>query len=1032
MATAIPGTVPSSTLRALIRGHPVPLAHAAVVAQAILDCLDAMLAQGGFPYRLAPEDIQIEGDERHPLVRAVVRSEAAGPADYVSPEVAAGFVPDRRSVIWQAGALLFELVSGSPPWSEPQTREEGVTIPSLNEARPDIPDTLACIIYRMLDPDPDLRLQSLAEARVALSAVLEAAEASSVATAWSLRSGKERPAPLPASPTWVAPFIGRVGEMAEIRRILTATSCRVLTLLGPGGVGKSRLAFHAAQDLSSDFADGVYIVPLGAVLSPAFVTMAIAGALDVSFHGNRAPAEQLAEALRGKHMLVVLDDFDRLVEGADLIARILRTAEGPRFLVTSRTRLNLTEEALLQLEGLSVPHDPHDPDPGRYDAIRLFLEHARRLGARALLAEDDLPEVVHVCRMLDGLPLGIEQAATWVRTLSCGAISQEIARDLGFLSTTSRDVSPQHRSMRAVFERSWRLLDDAQRGTLARLSVFSGGFRRDAAAAVAGLDLALLSQLIDRSLIQRSGPQRYRMHNLLRSFLQEKLAELGVDPNTTLTAHAAWYAHFLEAQERRIRGGDPETLAQVDAESDNIHAAWDWAVEEAQTPILQRLVEPLCSFLSLRAWYTVGERICADAARRFAALQYSEDHARLRARLLARQGAFLFRLGERSSTRALLEESRRIQTGIGARRDLAFTLRHLALVAISQGDHLEALALDHEALALCREFADPGMEAYVVGDMGIAAREAGDYDAARDLFARSLALHRSEGTVTGVIGSLNCLGTVCRSRGDDVGARAFFEESRRESRRVGNRRGEMVAAMNLCNLALDRGEPADALGLATDALATARDLNHQDMTAMCLCTLGNACLEIGQTDQARRSLEESLAIRTALGAYREAAVSRACLADALCLSGELDRACLFYEESLRVFEKDDNRWGIVSCLRGLCDAYLSRGDLPRASNAGRRALAVLRGTGDRPHALQVMESWVHLLVARGDHRRTAELWGCLTAHVPASRLSRISEDIQRRIEAILLAPETHEAMERGRFRSPEELIEELADESEDV
>ncbi|MBN1424450.1 tetratricopeptide repeat protein [Candidatus Fermentibacteria bacterium] len=1030
MHTAIPGNDTPRTLRHLVQGHPLPLPHVAALGVAILDQLDAMTEHDSFLRCLAPDDIQVEGELQQPQVRIVATTCEAGRANYMSPEVREGQPPGMHSAMWQAGALLFELLSGRPPWGASHPAEQGGMIRSLTDARPDITDDLACTIYRMLDPDPDLRLQSLPEVRAAISSLLGAATGhGSPVDGVRVKASTGTPAPPSVPASWtMTPFIGRTAEMAEIRRVLAATPCRVLTVLGPGGIGKSRLAFHAAQDLSSDFADGAFVVPLGTVHSPAFVALAIANALDVTLYGKEDPTDQLAAFLSQKRLLLVLDDFDRLTEGACVLTRLLTHACGPRFLVTSRTRLNLEEEALLHLEGLRVSDDLRDPGAGGDDAIQLFLEHVRRLGAGAHVTKADMPDVVRICRMLDGVPLAIEQAASWVRTLTCAAIAGEIGRDIDFLSTTTRDASRQHRSMRAVFDRSWRLLDDAHRRVLARVSVFAGGFRRDAAVAVAGLDLSMLAQMVDRSLIQRAGPHRYQMHNLLRSFLREKLAGLEAEPARTLAAHAGWYADFLSAEEKGIRAGDPETLARVDAESDNIAAAWEWGVRTGEPSLLEGLLDPLCLLISLRAWYHAGDRLCGDAARRLNALPSSEGLARLRARLMSWQGSFQFRLGERAGTRSLLEQSRRIQADLRADRDLAFTLRHLALVATSQGDRAEAMALLDEALALCKSTSDRGMEAYVLGDMGIMAQEAGDYAAAEDHYVHSLRLHRNEGVVAGLMSSLNTLGTLCRSRGDLARARAYFEESRDTSRRIGNRRAEMVAITSLCNLALDNGELDEALKRAREALEIARDLGHQDLMAVCLCILGNVHIDLRHGDEARHALEESLAIRTVLGAHHEAAVSRACLADALCITNEFDRASALYRESLQVFEHDQNRWGMVTCLRGLCEALVSKGDLPAARDAAVRALAVLKGSGDRRHAQQVLGSWVRLLLAQGHHRRAAELWGSLAAHLPAARLSADSERVLRILHAELSARELSDALAAGGLRSPEGLIDELADE----
>ena len=232
---------------------------------------------------------------------------------------------------------------------------------------------------------------------------------------WSLRrppAGEEspsttrrRPPPsLAPSSAWSTPFVGREREMEELRRILVDSPCRLLTVIGPGGVGKSRLAFHAAQSLSGSFPDGVYVVPLGAVWSPPFIPLAVGSALEFAFSGTRDPTDELARFVDGRCLLLLLDDFDRLTEGAALLSRILARSQGPRIMVTSRNRLNLSEETLLPLSGLSVPGDARALDARSYGAVRLFLELARRLGAPGCTTDADLPDVVRICQLLEGHP----------------------------------------------------------------------------------------------------------------------------------------------------------------------------------------------------------------------------------------------------------------------------------------------------------------------------------------------------------------------------------------------------------------------------------------------------------------------------------------------------------------------------------------------------------------------------------------------------------------------------------------------------
>lgn len=1009
-------------LRELLQ-RPLPLETILDIGRGLIDEVEALGGRGALPIDSGMVFVEGEGAGATIRIGSPADSLAADTNDRsVSTD---GHAQDERAAVLQVGALLFEMLAGARPEGTSTPGGLGWVLPSLTTSRPDLPPELACAIYRMLDPDPDLRMQSLSEARQVILALRGHDEPVRTEMSWP----QEPPPGLPGAPPllWSTPFIGRHEEMRRAHELLAESPCRLLTILGPGGIGKSRLAFEAAQRLSRHFPDGVHIVPLGGVIIPEFVTLAIGSALGLSFFGSREPVQQLVSLLDAKSTLVILDDFDRVLEGADLIARILVQTRGPRFMVTSRSRLNLHGETLLSLLGLELPPDPSTPDAGDYDAVRLFREHARLLGEHESVGDAELPDVVRICQLLDGVPLGIEHAARWVRALPCAEIAREISRDISLLATDERNVADHHRSMHAVFERSWRTLPEPLRILLARTSVFRGGFRRDAVEQIAGMDLPALAALVDRSLVQRSAPLRYQVHQVLRAFLAGKLATYEGEPARTMERFASWYLELLEGADHGVRGGDPEALASLDAELDNLYAAWEWALHATALSTADRMLEPLSSFLTLRAWHQAGEKICRDAVRALDGLEGSNAKDRLLARILARHGAFTYRLGDRPATRALLERSRALQVKVGAREHLPFTLRHLALVANSQGASEEARALYEEALALCGEYKDRRMEAYVLGDLGIMAQEAGDYAAAKDLHARSLALHREEGNAAGVISTLNCLGTVCRSMGELEPAGAFFQESLAASSRAGNRRGQMVAIMNLCNLHQDRGENEDALARVNEALAIARELGQQDMLATCLCTLGNAYLTMGRADEAVKALEESLGIRSELGATREAAVSRVCLADALCLRGEFARACDLYQESLQVFEREHIRWGIVSAWCGLCNARLGQGDIAEATAAGRTAVAALRGSGDRRSCGQVLGAWVRILIARGCHRRAATLWGSLDAHILAGNLAvsqagAALEDLRR----ALPAEELESTLTAGRLVAPEILLDQLA------
>lgn len=410
------------------------------------------------------------------------------------------------------------------------------------------------------------------------------------------RNPRDRIHNLPA-PT--SPFIGRSQEIEEIFSRLTDPACRLLTLIGPGGIGKTRLALEVATQASNAgptdphfFRDGVYFVSLRPVTEVTNIVSAIATGIGLRLFENRSSREQLLDHLADKQMLLLLDNFEHLLDGLDLLTELMTAALSVKLLITSRDALHLQEAWFHPVAGMVFPKVEMDEGTDvEYDAVRLFEQAARRTQVNFTLARERA-HVVRICQLVEGMPLALELAAAWLKVLSPAEVADEIERNLDILVAQYEDLPERHRSVRTVFLQSWKRLAEQEQNALMRLAVFRGGCDRAAADEVAGAGLPVLSRLVDGGLVQRTQGGRYDLHELLRQFLREKVAEDGLIDDLR-NAHCEYYFQQLQEQESAIFGVMPKKAIDIlKAELDNLRQAWNWAIDEANWALINSVIEP--------------------------------------------------------------------------------------------------------------------------------------------------------------------------------------------------------------------------------------------------------------------------------------------------------------------------------------------------------------------------------------------------------------------------------------------------------
>ena len=495
-----------------------------------------------------------------------------------------------------------------------------------------------------------------------------------------LSARADLPAPLTS-------FVGRESELSLIAQRLDDPSCRIMTLTGPGGSGKTSLALEIAHRRLPFFRDGARFIPLAAVGSPELVAGAIADALDLPSSGDGPIAPRIGEYLRGQHLLLVFDNFEHLLGAAALLSPILTQAPAVRILVTSRERLHVRGECELVVEGLPVAA-PGGRGDLRKDAVELFAQAAFRVDASFTLTAENEPIVARICRLLGGMPLAIELAAAWVRQLSLAEIEAQIAVDLDFL-VAPRDAPLRQQSMRVMFTHTWSLLTTEEQRVLRRLSVFRGRFTSEAAAAVASSSLPVLAALTNKFLLRRDPSKRYELHELIRQYAAEALDAFPEEHDRACSLHADYYAARIERLRPELEGVRQGTVVlAIESELDNVRAALRWSLGRGHLAPMAQALDGLCLAQEMLGHFHEAEAMLGEHVA--VARRACPTERLLLGRLLAWQGHFAIEIAALPLASVLLEESVRILGAQGARAELGFALNASGKLAFAQGNHVGA------------------------------------------------------------------------------------------------------------------------------------------------------------------------------------------------------------------------------------------------------------------------------------------------------------------------------------------------------
>ncbi len=880
------------TVRQLLASGPIAFRKAIAIAAQVADAL-ARAHEIGIVHRdLKPDNLMVSVDgaakvldfglakllalEPSPDAEAStsISKDGAvmGTLGYMSPEQANGSKLDFRSDQFSFGSVLYEMVTGVPAFQKSTAAETAAAIlrdePERIVSRMlQAPAPFIWIVERCLAKDPQQRYSSTRDLARDLAAVRDRLADGHVSHA------EPRPSNLPMPRT---AFIGREHEAATLRQLLDRHDVRLVTLTGPGGIGKTRLALQVAGEIGDQFLAGVCFVSLSVVGEPGLIASTIAQALGVRETGNQSAQEGLKDYLGGldQPMLLLLDNFEHLVSAAPAISELLSAGPMLKIVVTSQSPLHVYGEHEFPLPPLALP-DPKSLLPldvlSRLPAIALFVERARAVKRDFILTNENASAVAAVCARLDGLPLAIELAAARIKLLSPSAMLLRLESCLNLLTGGARDLPARQRTLRGTVDWSYSLLNPAEQTLFRRLSVFSGGCTLEAVEAVCdtagdlGLDvLDGVASMVDKSLVQQvgdaAGETRFVMLTTIREYALERLAASD-DVAATRRSHAAYY--LVLAEEGALEAAaHPEWLDRFEVEHDNFRAALEYLIKTGDADWGLRLGTALFHFWETREYLTEGRSRIA----RLLALEEAAARPKLRSRLLFSAAVLAGEQGDYTSAQRLFDESLETCLELNDKRGVAVALNALAVNARDRGELATASLLFERCVAIWRDEGYPADVARALSNLANVAKLQGEAARAASLYHECLAIFRQVGDVAGIAWTLNYQGDVAREGNDLTAARNFYEQSLAAFSLSRDGWGIASALSDLAGLSWDQGDNHEARRLYGESIQMFQSLGHKRGIARVLeCLAAHAA--------AQSNAVQSLRFAGAAAALRERLVA---------------------------------------------------------------------------------------------------------------------------------------------------------------
>lgn len=889
------------------------------------------------------------------LERATGRAEPGdrlGTVAYMAPEQVRGETTSPQTDLWALGVVLYELLTGQHPFDGPHEAALLQAIlhddpPPLRDARPECPAALDDVLRAALAKSPEQRYTSAADLIAELEGV-QAVDSASAAPSPGAPTSSQGPLPAP-----LTSFVGREREVQDVKEQLA--SSRLLTLMGPAGTGKTRLAVQAASAMKAEMNDGVLFVPLSPVTDPDLVAPTIAQAVDIDEKPTQPIAESVKEALQDQNVLLVLDNFEQVISAAPVVAELLAACPALRVLVTSREALRLSGEQAFPVPPLEVPPSDAAPDPDdllQYSAVALFVERAQSVRPHFALTAENAHLVAELCRRLDGLPLAIELAAARIKLFSPQEMLERLGRHLDLLKGGPRDRPARHQTLRQAIAWSHDLLDAQEQAFFRRMAVFVDGCTLEAAEAVANADEPIslegvegTAALVERNLLRREasadGTSRYVMLETIRAYGLERLQAEG-EAAATRRAHADHFLSLVEMAEPNLTGPKQgHWLDRLDAEHDNLRAALSWAEETENAEMGLRMGAALWRFWAVRGHLREGSR----RLERLLDLPEAQAGTTARAEALNAAGTLLHELSDFDAARPRLEESLEIWRETGDRHGIATALNNLSWIDVQTSNYDRAQRLSEESLSLCRALGSKRGAALSLNNLGWVALFRGDFDTARSLYQESLDLRRDLEDERGTAFALTNLGFAEHYRGEYERAEMLLAEAASILQALNDE--QLIAwTYNIQALvAHAQGALENAGATASNSVSLWKEVGNREGLVFALCTLAEIRRDEGDPEGASQCLDEAVPIIREIDNRWDYALALRIRGTIARGEGNDDRAMALYQKSLTIWNELGATWGILTCLEAIALVY--RDDEPERAV---RLLAAAEAQRGRIHA----------------------------------------------------------------------------------